>query len=77
MNQALPRTERVRRRPDFERAYDTGVKIHGRFMTVFIALPVKLYAFLTMNVQGWLTRHDQLIGAEAQGASTLMERPRG
>ena len=37
MNQALPRTERVRRRPDFERAYDTGVKVHGRFMTVFIA----------------------------------------
>jgi ribonuclease P protein component len=36
VNQALPRTERVRRRPDFERAYDTGVKIHGRFMTVFV-----------------------------------------
>jgi ribonuclease P protein component len=26
----------VRRRPDFERAYDTGVRIHGRFMTVFV-----------------------------------------
>ncbi len=33
----LPRTERVRRRPDFERAYDTGVRIHGRLMTVFVA----------------------------------------
>ena len=32
----LPRTERVRRRPDFERAYDTGVRISGRFMTVFV-----------------------------------------
>ena len=32
----LPRTERVRRRPDFERAYDTGVRISARFMTVFV-----------------------------------------
>ena len=34
--QRLPRTARVRRRPEFERAYDTGVKLHGTFMTVFI-----------------------------------------
>jgi ribonuclease P protein component len=32
----LPRIERVRRRPDFERAYDTGVRINGRLMTVFV-----------------------------------------
>ena len=37
MSQALPRAERVRRRPDFERAYDRGVRMHARFMTVFIA----------------------------------------
>jgi ribonuclease P protein component len=36
VSEGLPRTERVRRRPDFERAYDTGIKIHGRFMTVFV-----------------------------------------
>jgi hyaluronan synthase len=42
------------------------------FMTIFVALPVKLYAFLTMNVQGWLTRGDQLIGGEAQSASSLV-----
>ncbi|HKF78079.1 MAG TPA: glycosyltransferase [Candidatus Dormibacteraeota bacterium] len=41
------------------------------FMTVFVALPVKLYAFVTMNRQAWLTRHDELIGGEAQGAATL------
>ena len=34
---SLARTERVRRRPEFERAYDTGVRINGRFMTVFVA----------------------------------------
>ena len=26
----------MRRRPDFERAYDTGARVHGRFMTVFV-----------------------------------------
>ena len=37
MSQGLPRTERVRRRREFERIYETGVRIHGRFMTVFVA----------------------------------------
>jgi hyaluronan synthase len=40
-------------------------------MTIFVALPVKLYAFLTMNVQGWLTRSNEMIGGEAQSASSL------
>ena len=26
----------MRKRPDFERAYETGVRISGRFMTVFV-----------------------------------------
>ena len=33
--QGLPATERIRRRPEFERVYDTGARAHGRFMTVF------------------------------------------
>ncbi len=32
----LAPAERVRRRPEFERAYNTGAKVHGRFMTVFV-----------------------------------------
>ena len=32
----LAPAERVRRRPDFERAYSSGVRIHGRFMTLFV-----------------------------------------
>ena len=36
LSEALPRAERVRQRPDFERAYETGVRISGRFMTVFV-----------------------------------------
>lgn len=35
-NEGLPPDARVRCRPDFERAYDTGARIHGRFMTVFV-----------------------------------------
>jgi hyaluronan synthase len=41
-------------------------------LTIFIALPVKAYAFGTMNRQGWLTRNTDLIGGEAQGAASLV-----
>lgn len=34
--QSLPAAERIRRRPEFERVYNTGAKAHGRFMTVFV-----------------------------------------
>ncbi len=37
MSKALPRTERIRRRPDFERAYDGGTRVQARYMTVFVA----------------------------------------
>lgn len=35
-SERLRRTDRVRRRPDFERAYDRGIRVHGRLMTVFV-----------------------------------------
>ena len=34
--QALPAAERIRRRPEFERVYNAGAKVHGRFMTVYV-----------------------------------------
>jgi hyaluronan synthase len=40
-------------------------------LTIFIALPVKSYALLTMNVHGWLTRNANQIGGEAQTAASL------
>jgi N-acetylglucosaminyltransferase len=40
-------------------------------VVIFIALPVKLYAFVTMNKQGWLTRHADSIGGDGQTARTL------
>jgi cellulose synthase/poly-beta-1,6-N-acetylglucosamine synthase-like glycosyltransferase len=41
-------------------------------MTIIVALPVKTYAFLTMNVHGWLTRSSDQVGGEAQSASSLV-----
>lgn len=34
--QALPAAERIRRRPEFERVYNAGARVHTRFMTVFV-----------------------------------------
>jgi hyaluronan synthase len=40
-------------------------------VVIFIALPIKLYAFVTMNKQGWLTRTADSIGGEGQSSATL------
>jgi len=40
-------------------------------VVIFIALPIKIYAFVTMNKQGWLTRHADSIGGDGQTARTL------
>jgi ribonuclease P protein component len=34
--QGLAVAERIRRRPEFERVYKDGARIHGRFMTLFV-----------------------------------------
>lgn len=40
-------------------------------VVIFVALPVKGYAILTMNRQGWLTRRSDQVGGHSQSASTL------
>jgi ribonuclease P protein component len=35
-SERLLRADRVRRRPEFERAYETGLRIHGRYMMLFV-----------------------------------------
>jgi len=40
-------------------------------VVIFIALPIKLYAFVTMNKQGWLTRHADQVGGDGQTAASL------
>ena len=46
-------------------------------MIMFVALPIKTWAFVTMNKQGWLTRHADLVGGEGQDEASLTEDTRG
>lgn len=41
-------------------------------VVIFVALPVKLYAFFTMNKQGWLTRTADQIGGEGQTSRSIV-----
>jgi hyaluronan synthase len=43
-------------------------------IVIMVALPIKLYATLTMNKQGWLTRTGASVGGDGQGAETLTPR---
>ena len=45
-------------------------------LTIVIALPVKTYAFFTMNKHGWLTRNANQIGSDGQTAASLTRRLR-
>jgi hyaluronan synthase len=54
-----------------QRPSDIWVLPLVEIMTIIVALPLKVYAFLTMNVHGWLTRSDDMVGGEAQSASSL------
>lgn len=40
-------------------------------VVIMISLPIKLYAFVTMNKQGWLTRSSDSIGGEGQDSASL------
>ncbi|GGZ60857.1 hypothetical protein GCM10010387_63170 [Streptomyces inusitatus] len=46
-------------------------------VVIMISLPIKLYAFLTMNKQGWLTRTSTSIGGEGQDSASLMNSSGG
>ncbi|GAB3273137.1 hypothetical protein GCM10027456_62160 [Kineosporia babensis] len=40
-------------------------------VVIMISLPIKLYAFVTMNKQGWLTRHSDQVGGDGQDNASL------
>lgn len=40
-------------------------------VVILVALPIKAFSFVTMNKQGWLTRHADQIGGDGQTARTL------
>jgi N-acetylglucosaminyltransferase len=46
-------------------------------VVIMVALPIKLYAFVTMNKQGWLTRSANRVGGEGQNAASLTGSPDG
>lgn len=54
-----------------ERPSDIWVLPLVAVLTIVIALPVKSYALLTMNVHGWLTRNANQIGGDGQTAASL------
>jgi hyaluronan synthase len=56
-----------------ERPSDIWVLPLVAVLTIVIALPVKSYALLTMNVHGWLTRNANQIGGEGQTAASLKQ----
>jgi N-acetylglucosaminyltransferase len=41
------------------------------FTVILIALPIKAFAFVTMNKQGWLTRSANQVGGDGQDAASL------
>jgi len=41
-------------------------------VVILISLPIKLYAFVTMNKQGWLTRSSDRTGGEGQDSASLV-----
>jgi len=43
-------------------------------VVIFISLPIKAYALVTMNKQGWLTRHADQVGGEGQSAASLVRQ---
>lgn len=44
-------------------------------ITIYISLPIKAWAFVTMNTQGWLTRQSNQIGGEGQTEASLYSHP--
>lgn len=43
-------------------------------VVITVSLPIKMYAFLTMNKQGWLTRSEDSLGGDGQSAMTLRQQ---
>ncbi|MFJ6653484.1 glycosyltransferase [Microbacterium sp. NPDC091313] len=55
----------------WRRPADIAVLPLVTLVTIFIALPIKVYALFTMNKQGWLTRSADTQGGEGQSEASL------
>ncbi len=66
LSRALRSVSHLRRRPA-----DLWLLPLVATVIILVALPIKTYAFVTMNKQGWLTRRTDLVGGEGQNAASL------
>lgn len=69
LGRALRSVSHLRRRPG-----DLFLLPLVTVVIMLVALPIKAYAFATMNRQGWLTRRADLVGGEGQDAASLAPR---
>jgi hyaluronan synthase len=69
LGRAIRSVSHLRRRPS-----DLLILPVVALVIAMVALPIKTYALLSMNKQGWLTRRPDLIGAEGQSEASLTAR---
>ena len=72
VGRAIRSVSHLRRRPS-----DLLILPLVALVIAMVALPIKTYAFLTMNKQGWLTRRADLTGGEGQDEASLTSTPAG
>jgi hyaluronan synthase len=66
LGRAIRSISHLRRRPS-----DLVILPLVALVIAMVALPIKTYALLSMNKQGWLTRRADLTGGEAQDEASL------
>jgi cellulose synthase/poly-beta-1,6-N-acetylglucosamine synthase-like glycosyltransferase len=66
LGRGIRSTSHLRRRPS-----DTVILPLVALVIALVALPIKTYALVTMNKQGWLTRRADLTGGEGQDEASL------
>jgi hyaluronan synthase len=66
LGRAIRSVSHLRRRPS-----DLLILPLVALVIALVALPIKTYALLTMNKQGWLTRRPELTGGEGQSEASL------
>jgi cellulose synthase/poly-beta-1,6-N-acetylglucosamine synthase-like glycosyltransferase len=66
LSRAIRSVSHLRRRPG-----DLWLLPLVTAVIMLVALPIKTYAFLTMNKQGWLTRQPDLVGGEGQNMASV------
>lgn len=70
LSRALRSVAHLRRRPA-----DLWLLPLVTMTIILVALPIKVWALVTMNKQGWLTRRSDQVGGEGQQAATLAPAP--